>query len=218
MKRAFLLLHFSVFLWGFTGIFARAIDLEAGVLVWYRLLLASALWLLIGTLTRRLQKVSLRELIRLLLIGCILATHWFFFYGSIKYSNISVGMSCLAMLAVFSALLEPLILKKPFSLLDLALAVFAAGGILLIFAFHDFYRTGIIMGLVSSLLASLFTILNKKIVERHNSETVTTYELIGGLIFLSCLMPLYLDWFPTDKVLPDATDSVLLVIFAVCCT
>ena len=218
MKRAFILLHISVFLWGFTGIFARAIDLEAGVLVWYRLLLTSSIWLGIAMVTNKVQRVPLKEVLRLAVPGCVVATHWFFFYGSIKYSNISVGMSCLAMIAVFSALLEPLFLKKPFRLLELLLAVFAAAGILIIFAFHGFYRTGIIMGLVSSLLASLFTILNKKLTEKYTSETVTTYELASGFIFLSCLMPLYLRWFPTDKFLPDSTDWILLVIFSVACT
>jgi len=41
MKKAFLQLHFAVFLAGFTGILGRLITLNEGWLVWYRLLISS---------------------------------------------------------------------------------------------------------------------------------------------------------------------------------
>ena len=47
MKKAFLQLHAAVFLAGFTGIMGRLITLNAGLLVWYRLLITVvAMWLL----------------------------------------------------------------------------------------------------------------------------------------------------------------------------
>ncbi|MCY7410822.1 MAG: hypothetical protein LH473_11150 [Chitinophagales bacterium] len=114
MRRAFLLLHFSIFLWGFTGIFARAIDLTEGVLVWYRMLLTSLCWIAIGYFSKRVKLLPVKEIFNISFVGLLVAVHWLFFYGSIKYSNISIGMSCLPMIAVFSSILEPIITRDKF--------------------------------------------------------------------------------------------------------
>ncbi|MCY7410823.1 MAG: DMT family transporter [Chitinophagales bacterium] len=88
----------------------------------------------------------------------------------------------------------------------------------LIFQFSEIYRTGIVLGLISALLGSVFTILNKKMLSKYNSETVTTYELSSGFIYLTLLMPFYLWVFPTDKLIPTQHDWVLLFFFVVVCT
>src|SRR6187399_2430512 len=102
MRRAYLFLHLSILCWGFTGVLARAIDLTEGVLVWYRLLLSSLCWLLIAVVSGKVKRLPFSEIKRIAFVGLLVSIHWLFFYGSIKYSNISVGMSCLAMIAVFS--------------------------------------------------------------------------------------------------------------------
>ncbi|MEO6168684.1 MAG: DMT family transporter [Chitinophagales bacterium] len=218
MRRSYLYLHTSILLWGFTGVFARAIDLTEGVLVWYRLLLTSLCWLGIAFITRKVQRLPFKEALRISFVGLLVAVHWLFFYGSIKYSNISVGMSCLAMIAVFSSLLEPIITGRRFQWFELALALVAAVGMFLIFEFSVQYRTGVLLGLISAFLGSYFTIRNKLLVADYNSETVTTYELCSGFIYLTLLMPLYLWVFPTDKFLPAQHDWLLLAIFTVLCT
>ncbi len=218
MRRAFLFLHISIFLWGFTGIFARAIHLSEGVLVWYRMLITSVCWILIGVITKKVKWLSVREIFRFSIVGLLVALHWLFFYGSIKYSNISIGMSCLPMIAVFSSILEPIVLKQKFKWYEMMLAMLAMLGMFLIFQFTEVFRTGIVLGLVSSMLASVFTILNKRLVGNYNSETVTTYEVTTGFIYLTVIMPLYLFFFPTQKLLPDQTDLLLLFIFSVVCT
>ena len=45
MRDAFIKLHLSILLAGFTGIFGKLISLSEGVLVWYRLLIASMMLL-----------------------------------------------------------------------------------------------------------------------------------------------------------------------------
>jgi len=218
MRRAFLLLHISIFFWGFTGIFARSIHLTEGVLVWYRMLLASLCWIIIGTVTKKVPLLSLGEILRISVAGLLVAMHWLFFYGSIKYSNISIGMSCLPLIAVFSSILEPIVFREKFKLHELILALLALIGMSLIFHFSELYRTGIFLGVVSAILGSTFTILNKRLVGKYNSETITTYEISTGLIYLTLLMPLYLFLFPTPKLIPDSNDWVLLSIFAIMCT
>jgi drug/metabolite transporter (DMT)-like permease len=98
------------------------------------------------------------------------------------------------------------------------LAMLALLGMFLIFQFTQLYRTGIILGLISAMLGSSFTILSKRLVGKYNSETITTYEISTGFIYLTVLMPLYLYFFPTDKLIPDSTDWLLLFVFTVMCT
>ena len=218
MKKALLQLHVAVFLWGFTGIFGRSIHLTEGVLVWYRMLLTSLSWVLISLITKRVPWLPWGEILRISVVGLLVSLHWLFFYGSIKYSNISIGMSCLPMIAVFSSILEPLMLRQKFQWYEMMLALLALTGMFLIFQFTEVYRTGIILGLISSLLGSVFTILNKRLVVKYNSETITTYEISTGFIYLTLLMPLYLTFFPTPYLIPASNDWWLLLLFTIVCT
>jgi drug/metabolite transporter (DMT)-like permease len=218
MRKAFILIHVSIFLWGFTGIFARAIDLSEGVLVWYRMLLTASCWVVILMLTRKLIWPGKRDFMRISIVGLLVAVHWLFFYGSIKYSNISIGMSCLPMIAVFSSIIEPVMNRQRFKWIELLLALVALIGMFLIFQFSEVHRVGILLGLISALLGAVFTILNKRLVSDLNSEIITTYEIGTGFVWLTLLMPLYLFLFPTEKLLPDARDWLLLIVFAVVCT
>ncbi|MFI5135716.1 MAG: DMT family transporter, partial [Chitinophagales bacterium] len=218
MRKAFFLLHLSIFLWGFTGVFAKAIDLKEGVLVWYRMLLTGACWILILAVTKKLQWPGWKNVFRISIVGLLVSLHWLCFYGSIKYSNISIGMSCLPMIAVFSSILEPVITRQPFRWYELLLALFALTGMFLIFQFSEIYRTGIILGLISAFLGSIFTILNKKLVNHFDSEILTTFEISTGFIWLTLLMPIYLWIFPGEKLLPSSHDWLLLIIFTIACT
>lgn len=91
-------------------------------------------------------------------------------------------------------------------------------GIVLIFHFDTRYRAGILMGVVSSALASLFTICNKKVASGYPSGTTLLYEMGGGFAGLTCMLPIYLYFFPVPTILPSATDFGYLLLFASVCT
>src|SRR5579872_3870616 len=207
MKKAFIQLHIAVLLAGLTGILGKLISLNEGLLVWYRLLLtAPSLWalaLLRKPGTRRRQRgaggpaggtvrIDRRDMWRIFGVGGIAALHWVAFYGSIKYSNVSVGLLCFSSVGFFTALLEPLLLRHRVDVVELLLGLVVIGGIFLIFQVDPHFKTGILVGLVSALLGSLFPVLNKRILRRVTAETVTLYELTGGFLALTVLMPLYL--------------------------
>ena len=80
------------------------------------------------------------------------------------------------------------------------------------------YRAGILMGVVSSALASLFTICNKKVASGYPSGTTLLYEMGGGFAGLTCMLPVYLYFFPVPTILPSATDFGYLLLFASVCT
>ena len=218
MRRPFIQLHVAVLLAGLTGVLGRLISLNEGLLVWYRLLLtAPSLWVL-AFLRKQAVRIDRRDMWRIFGIGGIAALHWVAFYGSIKYSNVSVGLLCFSAIGFFTALIEPLILRHPVDVVELLLGLLAIVGIFFIFQVDPHFKTGIVIGLVSALLGSLFPVLNKRILKRVSSENVTLYELSGGFLVLSLLMPLYLYLFPAPSLTPGWQDWIWLLVLAWACT
>lgn len=218
MKKAFLQLHIAVLLAGLTGVLGKLISLSAGVLVWYRLFItALSLWLLAG-FRRQDVMISRRDLWRIFGIGGIAALHWVAFYASIKYSNVSVGLLCFSAVGFFTAIIEPLVLRHRLDVVELFLGLLVIAGIFFIFQLDPRYKTGIAIGLLSSLLASIFPVLNKRILRRVAAETVTLYELSGGFLVLTVLMPIYLWLLPAPSLVPGLADLGWLLILSWACT
>jgi len=218
VQRSLLQLHLAVFLAGFTGVLGRLISLNESLIVWYRLLITVITLLFLFLLPGSVPRISLKNLLRLFAIGALVAFHWVAFYGSIKFSNISIALVCFSTVGFFSALLEPLVLQKKTSPVEILLGMLAIAGIYCIFHFDTRYNTGIIFGLVSAVLAALFTILNKKALEKQEAATVTLYELMGGFLILTLLLPAYLRFFNLSFVLPSASDWLWLMILSWLCT
>ncbi len=218
MKKAFLQLHIAVFLAGFTGILGRLITLNEGMIVWYRLLLTAAtMWILFG-LMKKLQKIPVADILQIAGVGFIAAMHWITFYGSIKYSNVSVALVCFSAIGFFTALFEPLILKKKMNWTELLLGLVTLAGIYIIFHFDTQYKTGIIIGIISAILAALFPIFNREFLKRINVETMLTWQQTGGFLTLSILLPFYLQKFPTDSFIPSLENFGWLLILSWLCS
>lgn len=218
MRKAFFQLHLSVFLAGFTGILGLLIGLNEGLLVWYRLLLtAGTMWLLF-TLTGKLQRIPIKTILKLFGIGFLAAMHWVTFFGSIKYANVSVALVCFSSVGFFTALLEPVILRVRIKWMEVLLGLLVMAGISVIFHFDPRYKTGIILGVICAILMAFVIIFIRELLQKINSETLLTYQMSGGVITLSLLMPVYLNLFPTDYLFPDLRDWLWLIILAWVCS
>ena len=218
MKKAFIQLHIAVFLAGFTAILGKLILLNEALLVWYRILitvLVLGAWMLYK---KQLQKLPARDLVKIAGVGLIIALHWVTFYGSVKYANVSVALVCFSATGFFTALLEPILLRKKMQWIELFLGLMAIAGIYIIFDFHPQYKTGILFGILSALGSALFPVFNKQLLVKFSPTTLTFYEMAGGLIFLSFLIPFYLYYFPATYYFPTAIDWGWLIILAVLCT
>lgn len=218
MKQALIKMHISIFLAGFTGILGVLIEMSEGLLVWYRIMITVVTLLLILGLRKEIQKVAPSMVWKLLGIGTLIALHWVFFFGSIKLSNVSIGLVCFASTGLFTAILEPIFTPKKFSWPEVILGLMSLLGILLIFHFDTRYREGIIAGILSALLAALFSVLNKRHVNRLDPRTMMLYELSGGLVLLTLLMPVYLYFYPPAYIVPTAKDWLWLFVLAWLCT
>ena len=216
-KRGFIQLHLSVLLAGFTGLFGKLITLNEVDIVWYRMLLTSAILLVFTGLPR----VGWRKFLELCGCGALLGLHWMLFYGSIKASNVSIGVICFSLIGFFTALFEPMILKKRFSWLELFFSLVTVAGVLCIFSLDARYRYGITIGVVSSAVCALYAICNKKVSVGVRSRTVLMYQMSGGLVAVSAIIPLYLMIFPSQQpvvVVPDGTNLWFMLCHALFCT
>jgi drug/metabolite transporter (DMT)-like permease len=218
MKKALIQLHIAVFLAGFTAILGKLITLNEGLLVWFRLLITVVTLGGILLFKKQLRRIPFKDLMKIFGVGIIVAIHWVTFYGSVKYANVSVALVCFSATGFFTAFFEPLILKRKISLVEVGLGLIAIMGIYIIFDFHPQYKLGIIFGIISAVGSSLFPIYNKKLLLTYTPRILTFYELGGGLLALTVLVPFYLMQFPAAYYLPTTTDWVWLLVLAWLCT
>lgn len=216
-KKGFIQLHLSVLLAGFTGLFGKLITLNEADIVWYRMLFTSCILFVFTGLPR----VGWRKFLELSGCGALLGLHWMLFYGSIKASNVSIGVVCFSLIGFFTAIFEPFILRKKLSWLELLFSLITVIGVMCIFSFDARYRYGIMIGVVSSAVCALYVIFNKKASVGVRSRDVLMSQMSGGLIAVSCIIPVYLFFFPSSQpvvVLPDGSNVWFMLCHALFCT
>lgn len=220
MKSTFIKLHVAVLLAGFTGLFGKLITLNEIPLSWWRTTLASVVMFAFLAYEHKLRRVPPRDFVKIGGAGVLIALHWIFFYGSIKAANISVGVVCFSLVGFFSALLEPLINHSRFSWRELFFSLLTVLGIFLIFHFDSQYRLGIILGVISSALNALFTITNRRVRQStgHAPSTVIMYEMVGGAIAISFILPFFMFGDSPMRIMPSMSDFLWLLALSSACT
>ncbi|MCB0396439.1 MAG: DMT family transporter [Flavobacteriales bacterium] len=208
-------LHLVVVIFAFTAILGKLIsaELPTSLLVFYRMVIACAGLYVYVRIRRRNLAVSRRIAMGYLGVGGLVALHWIFFFHAIKVSNVSVTLGCFASAAFFTSLLEPLITRGRYSRLNIILSVVAMSGLYMIFRFELTYVEGMVLSLLSALLAGLFTVINKKMVSHGQPLVMSFYEMLGGAVVLG-LYNLYTgSW-----MVPAGTDLIYLLILGLVCT
>ncbi len=218
LSYAFIILHVSILLAGFTGVLGRLITVNEGLLVWYRVMMASFFFWLYLLATKGKIRLPIRDVLRIAWVGFLLAVHWLFFYGSIKYSNVSIGVVCFASLGFFTAIIDPIWSKRPFSALEIGLSLLTILGIALIFHFDTRYQTGIILGVLSAIVGAMLTIENRRVGSDYPLMTFLFYELLASFVIMSLILPIYLKFFPVATIVPDTRDFFYLFCLASFCT
>ena len=217
IQKAFIQLHLSVMLAGFTGLFGKLITLNEVDIVWYRMLFTSII-LLVFT---GLPQVDRKKLLQLGGCGALLGLHWMLFYGSIKASNVSIGVICYSLVGFFTAILEPIIYHRKISAIEILFSLITVLGLLCIFSFDARYRYGIFIGVLSSFVAALYGVCNKKVSVGVKTRTVLFYQMSAGLVLVSMIIPFYLMLFPTHQdvfVIPDGSNLWWMLCHALFCT
>ncbi|MEO7311336.1 MAG: DMT family transporter [Chitinophagaceae bacterium] len=217
MKSALIKLHIAILLAGFTAILGKLISLTEASLVWWRLAITVVVmwgWMLAA---KRVRVYPRKTIAQLLGIGAVVGLHWLCFFGSVKYSNVSIALVCFSSAGFFSAVMEPVIAQRKWVPAELLLGLISMAGIYVIFHFDAQYKTGILLGVAGAALSSIFSILNKRIIHQVDGVGLTAWEMLGALIILSGILPFYMH-FGSTTFLPVGWDWLWLCILAVICT
>ncbi|MEY2753163.1 MAG: hypothetical protein RLZZ570_1109 [Bacteroidota bacterium] len=212
-------MHFIVLIWGFTGVLGRLISVSALDLVWHRIVLAVVfLWAYQRVLGGQLQRIPNRRLTgTLILNGLVLMVHWVTFYAAIKLSNISLTLACLSTGPLFTAFLEPLIFRRKLAWSEVAVSFGVVVGLLMVVGSVQGQGLAIAVGLISSALSALFSVLNGRIVRDMDAASISFWELLAGLAGLSLYL---LATGALDATLsaPNPKDWAYLALLASFCT
>jgi drug/metabolite transporter (DMT)-like permease len=218
MKKSFIYLHIAVLLGGFTGIFGKLISIDAAALVWFRVAISSILLYGILKITGKLKHYTAKQILQLSASGLLPTFFWAFFYASIKYSNVSIGVVCFCLTGFFTAVLNPVVNRQKLAISELFLSALTLAGVSLIFHFDTSYRTGILLGTISSFFGSLYIMGNERLVKRYDSTMINFYQLLGATVALGLLLPVYRAISPATPMLPTAMDILYLLILSLFCT
>jgi drug/metabolite transporter (DMT)-like permease len=219
-KKALLQLHVFVFLAGLTGSLGFLIKLNGLVLVFYRILITVFLLLILSIFKKNEHRYTHKTKLSLLGTGVIIAIHWVCFYQSIKLANISIALVCLSCTSLFTSLIDPFWKHAKIKIIEILIGSLSLLGILLIFHFDTQYRTGIIVGLFSSLFAAIFSIINKQLTSHIDIQTIQSYEMTGGLLFTLPFIVIlgYNTGFNPIGLVPSTMDWFWLAILSIVCT
>ena len=215
-NRNLIILHLTVFVWGFTGILGALISIPAPQLVWYRVLIAFVSLYAYFKIGKIPLGVSGEVFLKLFFTGAIVALHWILFFQSIKSSTVSVALVCLSSLTLFTAILEPILKNQKISRLELFTGLLIICGIYMIFKFESRYTSGIIYGLMSALCASIFSIINSKQIQNRPAPIISFYELIGAWVWVSVYL-FFSEGFNASMKL-NYSDFIYLMILGTICT
>ncbi len=212
-------MHAATFLWGITAILGKVISISEFPLVWYRMFFISIVLFFFPGLLKQCKNLSRSEIFILSGIGVLIALHWVAWYGSIKYANASVAVSCIALVSLFVALAEPLINRTPFIKSDIIMGLVVVPGILLINESLQLnFKFGFLLGILAALFAAVFTILNKKYTQQLHPNLITFTQMLSGWLFLCICLPFYMLKNPGGFHLPDGKDLLLLLVLSIFCT
>ena len=211
-------IHVCVLIWGFTAILGKLISLPALPLVWWRLLIVTGCLAVVPRVWRSVAGMSTRLVAAFAGAGVLLTLHWITFYGSIKLANASVAATCMALEAVFMAVVEPWIARRRFDPRELALGLAVVPGVALVVGGVPVsMRAGLAVGVLSAFIVAIFTAVNKLLVSRADALAATALEMAAGAAFLLAVMPVLPESAAMFR-LPAGRDALLLAVLAIACT
>lgn len=215
--KSYLNLHLIVFIWGFTAILGALITISADAIVWYRMFFAAVFLALFLFAKKTSFKIPLRSFLKLLFVGLLIALHWIFFFHAIHVSNVSITLSVFSLGAFFASILEPLFYGRKVLWYEVFFGLVIIAGLAMIMNVEINYFAGMMYALVSIILGVLFTLMNGKLIEKHNSAVISFYEFLAGVFFIS-IYYLFEGKFSVAFFTLSASNWILILILASICT
>ena len=194
--------------WGLVAVIVAGVDLDAAVLVFFRVVIAAATIAIVLTALGRLD--LLRPDRRALVIGVLLAGHWFLFFQTIKLASVAVALLTVYTAPIFLSLLAPLFLPEHRSKIALFALIPAAAGLALIAIAggEDAHAggLGIVAGLGAAVTYAALVIATKRLTMKLPVITITFWNYTAAAVTLAPFLLF------ADRVLPRGREIVYVLL------
>lgn len=186
-KNAYLVLHFSILLFGSAGIFAKLIPYSSVTIVSGRIFFAFLSLLIYALLKKDLVRINPKELFYFILSGSVLAFHWFAFFQAIKVLNVSAGLLLFSTYPIFTSIIDWIICKNKLNKIFIIALVLNLWGIYCIslkFPIDYEFNLGYLWGVLSGLSFAILSFINRHLVSKFTANTVSLYQFGFALIWI----------------------------------
>ncbi len=220
INKHYLTLHLIVFLWGWTPILGKVIQVGAMPLVWFRILITAIISGIYLVVTKDKIQLSKKQWLQYSFVGLLICIHWLCFYQGIKSSNVSATLMGFSTCVVFTSIFEPLFYKKPFVQYEIAIGIITIGIITFMYRLEPSNSVGIAFGTAAAFLGSIFSTLNGKFILNKNNSTsaavISFVEMLAMLIGLSIYLGFSGYFNQTFFVLTGSDFFYILLLAGVC--
>jgi drug/metabolite transporter (DMT)-like permease len=191
--------------------------LPATIIVFGRVVVAgAALGVVALRLGVSLRPRTARDALILCGQGALLAVHWVAFFQSINVSSVAIGLLSFSSFPLFTAALEPIMLRQRLRRAELAGALLVLPGIYLLvpaIALSDTTTQGVLWGVLAGATFALLSVGNRWLGRNYTSVTISLYqEVVAALALLPAL------WLTPLAAPLTLSQALLLITLGLACT
>lgn len=162
------------------GIFAKHMSLYPPFITFARCLIASIiLFCIISIRQRQLIRFPFRNR-TVLLSGVLMTVHWVSFFYSIAYSSVAIAAISVFTFPIFTAILEPILLKKKLDPIHIFIALVLLVGIYIIspeISLSNDVFLGVLFGLLSAAAYAVRNIYSKDLGKEYDSVSIMFFQV-----------------------------------------
>ncbi len=215
--RGVLYANLAVVLFGLASVLGKLSGLPSPLIVLGRVVFAGiTLGAVVVAGRRRIWPTRWRDWLLLCAPGVLLAAHWTSFFESINVSNVAVGLLSYSSFPLFTALIEPLVLRQRAS------RVQAAGGLVILlgvyllvpsFTLTDKVTVGVLWGVAAGATFAGLSVTNRWLGRSYPSVTISlSQDLVAAVVLLPTILLVH----PTPQI--GMREVFILLVLGVLCT
>ena len=214
--RGLVFANVAVLFFGLAGVLGKLTVLPAPLIVFGRVFFAGLVLVAVALFQHiPLRPKRQRDGFLLLGQGALLALHWTAFFQSINVSNVAVGLLSFSSFPLFTAMLEPLLLRQRPTRVQVVAALLILPGIYLLvpsFTFQNQTTLGVAWGVLAGATFALLSVTNRWLARTYPSLTISLYQ--DGVAAIVLLPALF--FAPSATLWTPHTLLILLVLGVVC--
>jgi len=184
-----------------SGVLARSVTLPVPIQIRVRCVIAALVLYLVLKLQKK--KVALpgrRFGWQIVVASILMGLHWIFYFYALFFSNVAIGMLSLFTYTIFTALLEPVVLKTKFQLRHIPLTLIGMLGLYLLIPSEEVdndYGLGIVCGVISALAYTFRNLSMKQSIATVDGVSLMFFQML----ILSIVMFGTVFFYPADVLI-----------------